>query len=112
MYNFDGFGHTAFASATVGIAAAPVTIPQPSSIGTLGPSIDPVNDLIADELVLDAPAANTNNIFVDLEATAVLNADIILRPGDSKRISGASKTTLSAIAGAAGQVLEIAALYR
>jgi hypothetical protein len=115
----DGFGHTCFVAVTPNVGGGDFAIPQPESIwnagGTkkLGPSIDPVNKLLADELILDAPIGNALNIYVDLEGVAAVGlTDLILRPGDSKRVSGANKTTLNAIAQNGTDLLEIQAHYR
>lgn len=108
MENFDGFGHTEFQSHTLTGAAANYAVPQPSEVTSVLPS---GNALLADELQLDAPAGNIGNVFVDLPGTATISS-LILRPGDSKRISGAPKSTLSALAVNAGDLLEVHAFYR
>lgn len=108
MHNFDGFEHTEFASHALAVTAADYAIPQPGEVTSVLPS---GTNLIADELLLDAPATNLGNVFVDLPGTAT-TASLILRPGDSKRISGASKSTLSALAANVNDVLEVHAFYR
>ena len=113
MHNFVGFEHTVKGgSSTVGASAGDVTIPQPPSIGTLGPSIDRVDELFADELELTAPSSNGDLIYVDLERAAAVATGKPIRPGETKRFSGAMKTTLSAIALSGVQAIEITAFYR
>lgn len=108
MENFDGFSHTEFQSHALTAAAANYAIPQPSEVTSVLPA---GSVLLADELQLDAPGSNLGNIFVDLPGTATVNS-LILRPGDSKRISGAPKSTLSALAANVADVLEVHAFYR
>jgi len=110
MENFDGFRHTEFKSWPLAVTAADYAIPQPSDISGLGPSIDVVQ-LKADELDLAGAIGNVGNIFVELTGTAT-PASLILRPGDHQKVSGAGKTTLSAIALNVNDALEIIALYR
>lgn len=110
MENFDGFKHTEFASYVLTGAAADYAIPQPSDIASLGPSIDVVKSK-ADQLQVAGAPGNAGNIFVELTGAATVNS-LILRPGEHQTISGAGKTTLSALAAGAGDTLEIIALYR
>ena len=108
MENFDGFSHTEFQSHSLTGVAANYAIPQPSEVTAVLPA---GTVLLADELMLNVPASNLGNVFVDLPGTATVNS-LILRPGDSKRISGAPKSTLSALAANAADVLEVHAFYR
>lgn len=101
------FSHTEFVSHNLTLAAASYAIPQPSDIAALGAGVR----VSTDALELTAPASNAGSIFVELTGTATA-ASLILRSGDTKRVSGSNLPTLSAIANNAGDDLEVTALYR
>lgn len=108
MANFDGFSHTEFSEVSLTGAAVNYTIPLPSEVTAVLPA---GSLLLADELQLDAPASNLGAVYVDLPGTATTSS-LVLRPGDSKRISGAPKATLSALAANVADKLDIHAFYR
>ena len=110
MENFNGFKHTEFKAYVLTGAAADYVIPEPSDIASLGPATDIVHSRV-DELQVAGAPGNLGAIYVELTGVATV-ASLVLRPGEHQTISGAGKTTLSALAAGAGDILEIIALYR